>query len=552
MDRKNETKFIISIIAVLVLAAGVVADFYFGRNHVTLSNPGISEQGERNLNLITTKLATIPAEYHKASLDIYFSATGRKVVYEAIRNGYHIFIGDTEGVPYDFGSPEQFDKFEERDAPRIVFSSDDTRVVYLASRNGKDFLVIDGEESVAYDEIGYFAFSDDSQHIAYAAKEGKKWFLVLDGKKKDESYRRISTLRFRPERNEVTYIAKMKGGEVFVIGDQLGEPYDDVGGDSDDEFQISRDGSVVAYEAIRENDDVEGKTVVNWNGGKIFEGFFAGMSLDGESVAYIVPTGQYVEEPAWARAELRKLIIETRDGEKSSLSLGTASLFSEGESIYSPRVIFSPDGKHFAYALLDTDFTKRPAKHDYYVIIDGDEGKHYGFVDSQIIFSPDGRKLAYVASEEYSLAKADAKKFVVINTQGQPQRYKKINTPVIFSPDSKRLAYVASNDWLQKGDDPWTFSQGAQFVVVDGQEGKHYTGALMSPPVFSPDSKHVAYIVAYQYVDRKEAFLVLDGEEGKQYEFIDMKLGPVFGPDSKKVAYGAKLEDGLWWIVEDL
>jgi roadblock/LC7 domain-containing protein len=73
-------------------------------------------------------------------------------------------------------------------------------------------------------------------------------------------------------------------------------------------------------------------------------------------------------------------------------------------------------------------------------------------------------------------------------------------TPV-FSPDSKRVAYAA-----ERGD-KWV-------VVVDGAEGKEFDGIMAGTPVFSPDSKRVAY--APERGNKRMA--VVDGVEGKEYE----------------------------------
>ena len=71
----------------------------------------------------------------------------------------------------------------------------------------------------------------------------------------------------------------------------------------------------------------------------------------------------------------------------------------------------------------------------------------------------------------------------------------------VFSPDSKRVAYAANRG-------------GKWLVVVDGMAGKEYDGILAGTPVFSPDGKRVAYAA-----ERGSNWLVvLDGAEGKKYD----------------------------------
>jgi hypothetical protein len=55
---------------------------------------------------------------------------------------------------------------------------------------------------------------------------------------------------------------------------------------------------------------------------------------------------------------------------------------------------------------------------------------------------------------------------------------------------------------------------GKWFVVVDGKEGKEYDGIAKGTPIFSPDSKHLAYLARRG----EKWFVVIDGEEGKEYD----------------------------------
>jgi len=80
---------------------------------------------------------------------------------------------------------------------------------------------------------------------------------------------------------------------------------------------------------------------------------------------------------------------------------------------------------------------------------------------------------------------------------------------LIFSPDSKHFAYVA-----------W------QKVVCRSRwRGKEYDGIVEGSLIFSPDSKHLAYVA----VRGKRWFVVVDGKEGKEYDGI-AKGTPVFSP----------------------
>jgi Tol biopolymer transport system component len=149
--------------------------------------------------------------------------------------------------------------------------------------------------------------------------------------------------------------------------------------------------------------------------------------------------------------------------------------------------------------------------------------------------SPDGRRVACVARRCFYTTD---KWFVVDRGEGRQSDTIRIlydgiteGTP-IFSPDSKRIAYG-----VQAGN--------KQFVVVDGKKGEPYDGILESTLIFSPDSKRVACVA--QVGDKW--FLVVDSEEGKQYDSI-AKGALSFSPDSKRVAYVAQAGDKQFVVVD--
>lgn len=101
----------------------------------------------------------------------------------------------------------------------------------------------------------------------------------------------------------------------------------------------------------------------------------------------------------------------------------------------------------------------------------------------------------------------------------------------LFSPDSKRVAFVAG-----VGD------QNA--IVVDGEAGKTY-GAV-GGVTFSPDSRHVAYMGSAG----AERFIVLDGvEQPLRFDGLHAS-GPIFSPNSQRLAFTAK-QDSKWFVVID-
>jgi hypothetical protein len=80
-------------------------------------------------------------------------------------------------------------------------------------------------------------------------------------------------------------------------------------------------------------------------------------------------------------------------------------------------------------------------------------------------------------------------------------------------------------------------------VVVDEQEGKVYN-LVGGGPVFSPDSKRVAYFAW----EKGGWFPVIDRQEYKQKQYEDIAPESlIFSPDGKYMAFGAKA--GKWSMV---
>jgi Tol biopolymer transport system component len=182
----------------------------------------------------------------------------------------------------------------------------------------------------------------------------------------------------------------------------------------------------------------------------------------------------------------------------------------EYDEIYAVR--FSADANRVAY-VAQRDFKQR-------VVVDGVEGPEYdGIKNDSLVLSPDGKRVAYVAIKSLgSLSIARSEQCLVV-LDGTPGReYHKIGPP-LFSPDSKRLAYVARNKYSE-----------TCCVVIDGNEHRSLYFAI-GPPLFSPDSKRLAYSGKMgRGSSRRSWRAVVDGTPG--HRLFDAIGQGLFSPDS--------------------
>ena len=179
---------------------------------------------------------------------------------------------------------------------------------------------------------------------------------------------------------------------------------------------------------------------------------------------------------------------------------------------------FLPGGKRLAFAARPVGTNK-----SVFVVGDVEYGPYEGIVGGTTAFSPDGRRVFYAIFDKDGISAIcdGAKQF----------KCDEIYAPR-FSPDSKRWAFIAR--------------EGSRFrAVLDGVPDKTYEGIGDEGVTFSPDSKRWAYkAVGRKQPKQKVEVAVIDGVEQKGYNSIHY---PVFSPDSKHVAYLARQAKKKGW-----
>jgi len=157
-------------------------------------------------------------------------------------------------------------------------------------------------------------------------------------------------------------------------------------------------------------------------------------------------------------------------------------------------------------------------------------------------FSPDGKRLAFRAQLGPELG---GRNFIVCDGRALRSYDWVCWRHHVFSPDSRHLAYIA---WRgTKGPAPAEWHGTKWFVVCDGREGPPVDWknryAWPQVPVFSPDSRHLAYFATRG----DKQFIVIDGVEGPRHVFVRIPDKPCEVEGKLRYAVG----DGKQaWLLE--
>lgn len=392
----------------------------------------------------------------------------------------------------------------------IAVSPDNKRIAFIQLEGTGGFAIVNGVRGKVYDRK-YFTlvgctFSPDSKHLAYpAGTNEKKNFVVLDGEEGPGGFSRIGYPVFSPDSRQLSYYtwdSNSKKEIVFLNKEKLG------GYERITYLSFSPDGKRLGFVAGEGNKEL---AIVDGKEGKYYN-YVRGFMFSNDSQHYIYK--------AWNNK--KGIIVKDGIEISESNSLETA--------------IFNPDFSRTACIYKEGD--KK------FVIVDGKSSKQYDNI-TELKFSPNGQSFAYAA---WNISGSGRTMHVVLD--GQEQKKYEWVKDITFSPNSERIAYLAGI----KG-------KNEQCIVVDDNEGKKYIQKLgipnynVSPPVFSPDSNHVGYIVEMG----DKSWIVVDKIEGRHYDKIRKETMSgwykwdksfTFGPDGK-VAYWAAKKGYGWMVVVD-
>jgi len=377
--------------------------------------------------------------------------------------------------------------------------------------------------------------SPDARRVAYVDEVGKKQLVVVDANKQ-KKYDGImaGSLMFSPDSKRVAYAARL-GNKWFAVADgREGNKYDGIGQGT---LLFSPDSQRLTY-AARIAD--KWFVVVDGQEGKKYHGMVTGtliFSPDSKRVAYAAVQG-----------DKRFVVVDGHEKNKYD-GIGPGTLD------------FSPNSTRLAYAARVGPNGRSPIpvselwRYRFFLVLDEKEQEGYSGLGpfcgvptapkrllgySGIILSDDQLQVVdgtdenkYDGTRAPSIILRQLSKLVSVSgglnrwhlaldrEVGEKCDHQAARTP-IFSPDSKRVAYAARVGTNQHA------------VVVDGKEGKPYDGIVRHTLLFSPDSNRVAYAAERG----NKPSVVVNGTEGKKYKHIQMG-SLIFSADSKRLAYVA-------------
>ncbi len=340
--------------------------------------------------------------------------------------------------------------------------------------------------------------------------------IVVDGVESKLNHRPIpNSLVFSPDSKRLAYAA-LKDDKYIVVADGVeGKQYE--GGAvyrTPPVPRFSPDSQHLVYAAIAWEDLYKPFIVIDGVDGDAISSDFV-YTPDGKHLAYAVTVSNTIK----ATVKDGNVVVT---GERAGVRVMVDGIGGKRyDRIQPDSLVLSPDGNRIAY-VVETD--KK------FVVVDGIEGEQY-FAVKYLVFSPDGKRFAYWGQNvEFSMVggAVDQKNFVVVDGVARPTPYSlSCIQSLFFTPDSQHVAFFTPSS-----------------LVVDGTETKIDTPASISsfPPVLSPDGKRLANVTFRkdESSGKLMGFVVVDGKPGKEYDggagYFAL-TSAVFSSDSQHVAY---------------
>jgi hypothetical protein len=344
------------------------------------------------------------------------------------------------------------------------------------SESGGFYMFLDGVKSPAYNFIDVDQVAFVAEKLVYIAQSNdRKWHLVVNDKP-GPAYEGLKNLQLNDDSNHYTFIAAT-----------------DASG-----WRVGVDGILGAPRGYIQN------LVIASNG----------------RVAYT--TGAHGNNATGAAASSSGLYVD--DKELGPVQQPFAVVDSSGHgSGVAPYVIFSPDGRRFAY-------TSQVAG-GFAAVVDGKVGRAYDGI-GVFQFSPDSKHYFYVGNRKLA--------FLVYDGEEMPGEDSNGVSNFVFSQTGDRFAYLAKS------------AQAGLRMIVDGKASPPFYGLLPNSVTFSEDSKHYAYAVQSKVSAWQ---LIRDGVATNVPSLVNFttRTGPphidfpplIFSNDGTRLLWGWPKSDGV-------
>lgn len=329
-------------------------------------------------------------------------------------------------------------------------------------------------------------FSQDAKHVAFGVENDGKFRAIVDGKE-GPPYEDITVVEYSPQANHFYYGGKREGKWYLV---------------RDGKETAELDGLTSLTQGTGLHYIGEKITVTMWNTLAIW---FAEKADNYLVLCYVGHTGKIFKDGSWLPVEF--------------------------ESFWHRGMAFSPDGKHYSFAVTPLG-SDRPPEY-----IDGIPGPRFDNIDGATYLQP-GNRLMYRGQSNSVWTLMEGKEAV--------QGYGPLAGDIKVSKDDMHLAALVQKEG------------GKQAVVVDGKEETAFprinwgfTGwfSVQSSFVWNKDYTSHAYVAYLTDEKQSPMAVILDGKPTQALSEIRGSSLSI-SDDRKHVAYAAKDQD-KWSVVVD-
>jgi len=433
--------------------------------------------------------------------------------FEVSPHGVHVATTETDGsravIYYDGVVGPKFDEILPQTGGNVAFSPDGKRYAYCARLGAQYVVMVDGKELVRSSESNSGRFDGESCHLGFTSNNKHVFWtsnVVLETKR-GSMYRRFwFDGRPSPTGSVNDGATISPDGDHFAYVLTISDPY------HQDRFAFAVDGKIAPYMAGSPQWTADSKHLYTQrsaapNGTELL--------FDGKPIAkafgfnvYIPPVGDMVVVAVSGGINFHPVSFLVVNGKKvpgsDTVERGAIT-----------KVVFSPDGKHYAALCGDT------SNHQF-VIVDGKRGQEYVSIDN-LVFTADSSTVVYQSL-------MNGKQFIVIGDQEFGAALGGVQ-PAVIAPAGNRVA-------------AFLFVNGTRNLLLDRKMtalSAHDGGDLS----FTPDGAHYAYFAVDSSMGHR---LVIDGVPQPQsaltkVDTMDLQnaqaLKYVFSADSKHIAHFA-------------